>query len=79
MFRAIAARVGRALRDEAGQVCGPAAIVTPTAVLGARVVAGNVLPATGVAVGMYVTVAILCLSAGVLMRVWSRRLARSEA
>lgn len=69
-------RLMRLIRDESGQVSGPAAVVAPTAVLGARVVGDQVLPATGVAIGIYVLIALVCLLGGLTMRMWSRRLAR---
>lgn len=52
--------------------------VIPTAVLGLQVSKGAVLPATGVAIGMYVAVALTCIIAGALMRLWTRHAIKSN-
>lgn len=66
------------LRSESGQVgsTGVLATAIPTAVLGTKV---GVLPATGVAIGLYVLIAMLCITAGVVLRWQSARLARRAA
>lgn len=65
------------VHEQSGQVgsAGVAAAVIPTAVLGAQV-SNDALPATGVAIGLFVVIALTCIMAGVVLRWQSARMAR---
>lgn len=43
-------------------------VVAGTTVLGERIFKGQGLPATGIAIGIYVVIGVLCLALGVLAR-----------